>query len=152
MRWTHPTLGMVSPGIFIPLFEKNGLVRRLDDYVWAQTARQVRLWREQLGMSIPVSINVSRVDMFDPFLVETMEQLVRDNGLEDGELLIEVTESAYTEDSEQIIRTVKRLREKGFRIEMDDFGSGYSSLNMLSTLPIDALKLDMQFIRNAFRE
>ena len=152
VRWTHPTLGMVSPGIFIPLFEKNGLVRRLDDYVWAQAARQVRLWREQLGMSIPVSINVSRVDMFDPFLVETMEQLVRDNGLEDGELLIEVTESAYTEDSEQIIRTVKRLREKGFRIEMDDFGSGYSSLNMLSTLPIDALKLDMQFIRNAFRE
>ena len=74
------------------------------------------------------------------------------NGLSPEEFYLEVTESAYTENSDQIIQTVRRLREKGFRIEMDDFGSGYSSLNMISTLPIDALKLDMEFIRNAFRE
>ena len=84
--------------------------------------------------------------------VEKMDDIVARNGLEHRELLLEITESAYTEDSAQIVSTVKQLREKGFRIEMDDFGTGYSSLNMISDLPIDALKLDMQFIRNAFRE
>ena len=90
--------------------------------------------------------------MYDPDFVEKMVRILEENHLTCDELLLEVPESAYTEDSEQIIRTVKALRERGFIIEMDDFGSGYSSLNMISALPIDALKLDMQFIRNAFKE
>ena len=150
VRWKHPKLGMISPGVFIPLFEKNGLIQRLDLYVWRETAARIKEWKERLGFSVPVSVNVSRIDMYDPHLVDTLLAIIEENGLSPHDLLLEITESAYTQDSEQIVETVNRLRRLGFRIEMDDFGTGYSSLNMISTLPIDALKLDMQFIRNAF--
>ena len=152
VRWRHPTLGMVNPGVFISLFENNGLISTLDQYVWSEAAAQIRQWKDRFGVTLPVSVNVSRVDMLDPGLIEKLQEIVTRNGLTTRELLLEVTESAYTEDAEQIIETVTQLRKLGFRIEMDDFGSGYSSLNMLSSLPIDALKLDMQFVRNAFRE
>ena len=150
VRWRHPQLGMVSPGVFIPLFEANGLIGELDHYVWRSTAAQIRDWKERLGFCVPVSVNVSRVDMLDPGLVDTLTELLRENRLETRDVLLEITESAYTQDSNQIIQTVNQLRALGFQVEMDDFGTGYSSLNMISTLPIDALKLDMQFIRNAF--
>lgn len=142
---------MVSPGVFVPLFEKNGLISALDAYIWREAAKQIRAWKEQLGISIPVSINISRVDLYDTLLPEKLAALTDELGLSRAELLLEITESAYTENSEQIIAVVKELREKGFLIEMDDFGTGYSSLSMISTLPIDSLKLDMQFIRNAFK-
>lgn len=152
VRWKHPEFGMVSPGDFIPLFESNGLIRDLDNYVWREAAAQLRRWKDALGRSVPVSVNVSRIDMQDPELADTLRNLLKENSLDYGDLHLEITESAYTEDSEQIVRVVTGLREEGFSIEMDDFGSGYSSLNMISTLPIDALKLDMLFIRNAFSE
>ena len=152
VRWKHPTDGMVSPGVFVPLFERNGLVRDLDNYVWREAAAQIRRWKDALGRAVPVSVNVSRIDMLDPDLTDTLRGLIEENGLDYGDLHLEITESAYTEDAKQIVQVVSGLRELGFRIEMDDFGSGYSSLNMISTLPIDALKLDMMFIRNAFSE
>ena len=152
VRWIHPKLGMISPGKFVPVFERNGLIRQLDRYVWRQVARQMQDWQERLGFRMPVSVNVSRIDMFDQDLVEHIKQLVSEFGLSPDEFLLEITESAYTQDSNQIINTVKRLRDEGFHIEIDDFGSGYSSLNMISTLPIDALKLDMEFMHNAFKE
>lgn len=152
VRWKHPELGMISPGVFIPLFENNGLIRDLDNYVWREAAAQIRRWKDTLGHAVPVSVNVSRIDMLDPELTETLRNLVKENRLEYGDLHLEITESAYTQDAEHIIQIVSGLRELGFKIEMDDFGSGYSSLNMISTLPIDALKLDMLFIRTAFSE
>ena len=152
IRWRHPKLGMVSPGVFIPLFEKNGMIYRLDSYVWSEAAARIRDWKNRLGISLPVSVNVSRIDLYEPQLLEQLQEITVQNGLSHQNLLLEITESAYTEDSSQIIETVRRLREIGFRIEMDDFGSGYSSLNMFSSLPLDALKLDMYFIRNAFHE
>ena len=152
VRWQHPELGTVSPGIFIPLFESNGLIRDLDDYVWREAAAQIRAWKDRLGRSVPVSVNVSRVDMMDPNLTETLRGIVLENGIDFSDLHLEITESAYTQDAKQIVEVVSGLREMGFRIEMDDFGSGYSSLNMISSLPIDALKLDMLFIRTAFSE
>ncbi|MBE6725805.1 MAG: EAL domain-containing protein [Ruminococcaceae bacterium] len=152
VRWIHPTLGMISPGVFIPLFEENGLIQKLDTYVWEETARQIREWKDTMDYAIPVSVNVSRIDMYDPKLMDTLGRILSEHGLSGRDMLLEVTESAYTQDSAQIVETVKKLREMGFRIEMDDFGTGYSSLNMISTLPIDALKLDMHFIRDAFRE
>ena len=152
VRWKHPRLGMVSPGVFISLFEKNGLIQTLDNYVWAEAASQIGVWKKQLGITVPVSVNVSRIDLYDPHLIDKLLSIVKDNGLNNKELILEITESAYTEDSEKIIERVNQLRRLGFKIEMDDFGSGYSSLSMLSSLPIDALKLDMQFIRNAFKE
>ena len=152
VRWRHPTLGMVSPGVFIPLFENNGLIYRLDSYVWTEAAAQIRDWRMRLGIRLPVSVNVSRIDLYEPKLIDQLREITEQNGLSPHDLLLEITESAYTEDSAQIIERVRQLREIGFRVEMDDFGSGYSSLNMLSTLPVDALKLDMQFIRTAFMD
>ena len=139
---------MVSPAKFIPLFEENGLVQKLDHYVWKETAEQVRRWKEQFGIVVPVSVNVSRLDIYDPELENELLDIVHSNGLETSDILLEITESAYTDNSEQIIQKVEQLRADGFRIEMDDFGSGYSSLNMLTALPIDALKLDMRFVRN----
>ena len=152
VRWKHPRLGMVSPGRFIPLFESNGLIRELDHYVWRETAAQIRKWKDRFGAVVPVSVNVSRIDMLDPDLIGTLKGLITEFGLAYGDLHLEITESAYTQDAQQIIATVRQLRELGFVMEMDDFGSGYSSLNMISSLPIDALKLDMYFIRNAFSE
>ena len=152
VRWIHPELGFVSPGVFIPLFENNGLIRMLDRYVWHETVLQIAEWKKKYGGAVPVSVNVSRIDMLDPDLVDTLCELVRSGGLEYRDLHLEITESAYTENARQIISTVNSLREVGFVIEMDDFGSGYSSLNMIATLPIDVLKLDMAFIRNVFRE
>ena len=148
IRWKHPELGMISPGIFIPLFEKNGLIQRLDRFVWKEAAEQMRRWKEQFGIVLPISVNVSRIDMYAADFVPYLRQLMQDNDLRPEDYFLEITESAYTENSDQLIQTVLELREFGFRIEMDDFGSGYSSLNMLAEMPIDVLKLDMRFIRN----
>ena len=152
VRWNHPEHGMISPGFFIPLFEENGLIEQLDLYVWKEAASQIRRWKEAFGFYVPISVNVSRIDLYDPNIYSTLQNILSENGLSASDLMLEVTESAYTQDSAQIIETVSKLRDLGFRIEMDDFGTGYSSLNMLSTLPIDALKLDMQFVRTAFKE
>ena len=152
VRWMHPKLGMISPGVFIPLFEENGLIQQLDMYVWRETAAKIKDWKDRFGFMVPVSVNVSRIDMYDPHLIDTLHSILEGNGLSTNEFLLEITESAYTQDSEQIIETVNGLRSLGFRVEMDDFGTGYSSLNMISTLPVDTLKLDMRFIHNAFED
>ena len=150
VRWSHPTLGMISPGKFIPLFEEDGLIAQLDEFVWRRTAETIAGWKKRLGISVPVSVNLSRAEMYDPGLIDTMEKITGDNGITPKDMYLEITESAYVSDSDQIVARVKTLREHGFFIEMDDFGSGYSSLNMISELPVDALKLDMMFIRSAF--
>ena len=150
VRWFHPTLGMISPGKFVPLFEEDGLIAQLDEYIWRSTAETIADWKKRLGVSVPVSVNLSRAEMYDPALVETFEKITSDYGITSKDIYLEITESAYVRDSDQIVDRVKELREHGFFIEMDDFGSGYSSLNMISELPLDALKLDMMFIRNAF--
>ena len=152
IRWQHPDLGMTSPGNFIPLFEGNGRISIVDNYVWETAARQIADWRDRYGVIIPVSVNLSRVDVFDPKLEQHLNQLVAENGLEPRWLKLEVTESAYTDDAARLLEVIKRLRECGFEIEMDDFGSGYSSLNMLSSMPIDVLKMDMKFIRDVEKD
>ncbi len=152
VRWYHPKLGLVSPAAFIPLFENNGLIEELDHYVWAQTASQIKDWKERLNISLPVSVNVSRINLYDPELTDRLLNITKENGIKTENLLLEITESAYTDKTDQIITTVKDLRKHGFIIEMDDFGCGYSSMSMLIDMPIDALKLDIQFIRSAFKE
>ena len=147
VRWRHPELGMVSPGVFIPLFEKNGLIERIDRYVWSKSAAQVRKWREKFGFSIPVSVNVSRIDLFDNELESFLVGLLKEYNLDYSDLLLEITESAYADDSSQLVEIIRNLRAAGFKIEMDDFGSGYSSLKSLSEMPVDIIKLDMSFIR-----
>lgn len=148
IRWKHPELGMISPGDFIPLFESNGLIQKLDRYVWNEVAQQIDRWKKDYGVSIPVSVNVSRMDIYSPRLREEFLELLEANNLSAKELMLEITESAYADNAEQLVNVIENLRNDGFIIEMDDFGSGYSSLNMLTTIPIDALKMDMKFIRN----
>ena len=148
VRWQHPELGLVSPGDFIPLFEGNGLISQVDGFVWQEAAKQVAKWRDQYGFTLPVSVNLSRADVFDPQLVERLTRLIKDYELACGDLKLEVTESAYTDNAAMVLDVIARLRELGFQIEMDDFGSGYSSLNMLSDMPVDVLKMDMKFVRN----
>jgi len=148
VRWNHPELGMVSPGLFIPLFEKNGLIQKLDYHIWSRVAEDVRGWKERFGRSVPVSVNVSRVDLYHHDLVTYLQKILAENSLSTKEMYLEITESAYTENSDQIVYVIDLLRNKGFEIEMDDFGTGYSSLNMLADIPVDILKLDMKFVQN----
>lgn len=150
IRWQHPQLGLLSPGVFIPLFEKNGMISRLDHYVWEEAAAQIKEWKDTYGLTIPVSVNVSRVDMSDSGIVDCFETLLKKYDLNPESLILEITESAYSEEEAFIISIVDSLRNLGMRVEMDDFGTGYSSLSMISKLPIDALKMDMTFVRNAF--
>ena len=148
IRWIHPELGFISPGQFIPLLENNGMISIVDNYVWHETATQIAKWKEKYGITIPVSVNLSRVNVFDRSLVDRLKNIIKDNVLDFSAIKLEVTESAYTDNAAQLLDVIAGLRELGFEIEMDDFGSGYSSLNMLSTMPIDVLKVDRQFVNN----
>ena len=148
VRWIHPIYGVISPGVFIPLFERHGLIQKLDFYIWNEAAAQVRKWKEEFNVTVPISINVSRVDLFNEHLVDELLAIVKRNNISVNELILEVTESAVVSDTSVMVENIKKLKENGFIIEMDDFGTGYSSLHMVSSLPIDALKIDMSFIKN----
>ena len=152
VRWIHPEMGMISPGDFIPLFETNGFISQLDEYVWECACQDIRSWRDKGYPPIAISVNVSRADIYNPKLIDNLLALIAKYDIPMKYLHLEITESAYTENPQQIIRVVGRLRELGFLIEMDDFGSGYSSLNMLAEMPVDVLKLDMGFIQTETRK
>lgn len=148
VRWNHPFWGFLSPAEFIPLFEKNGFITRLDRFVWEKACAVLHDWDERGYYPMSVSVNVSRADIYNEDLADILVTIIKKYDLDPSRLHLEITESAYTENPKQIIDTVTTLRELGFVIEMDDFGSGYSSLNMLNDMPIDILKLDMKFIRS----
>ncbi|WP_295583554.1 EAL domain-containing protein [uncultured Oscillibacter sp.] len=148
VRWDHPDWGFLAPGAFIPLFEKNGFITKLDQYVWEQSCAVLKRWDEEGRPHLPISVNVSRADIYNADIADVLVGIVEKYGLSPSRLHLEITESAYTENPHQIVETVRRLRELGFVVEMDDFGSGYSSLNMLNSMPVDILKLDMKFIQN----
>lgn len=147
IRWNHPELGMISPGDFVPLFEGNGLINKVDKFVWNEAAKQIAKWKKEFNFTLPVSVNISRSDVYDKTLGDRLINLVKDNNLSYPDLKLEITESAYTDNAQQLLDLIKRLRDLGFEVEMDDFGSGYSSLNMLSSTPVDILKMDMKFVK-----
>ena len=148
VRWKHPEWGLLSPAAFVPIFEKNGFITKMDQYVWEKVCSILKSWKDKGYFIPPVSVNVSRADVFQEDIADILIHIVKKYDLSPGVLHLEITESAYTENYGQIIETVKHLREFGFVVEMDDFGSGYSSLNVLNQMPIDILKLDMNFIRS----
>lgn len=148
VRWVHPEYGMISPGVFVPLFEENGLVRKLDYFVWNEVGRAINEWKTKYGVSLPVSINVSRVDLLDEELFNHLSQMIDGNNISISDVYLEITESAYSDEPKLIVDRVTELSNRGFLIEMDDFGSGYSSLGMVTSLPINVLKIDMSFVRN----
>ena len=148
VRWEHPELKRISPGQFIPIFEKNGLIQKLDFYIWDKALECAGRWKREHGIEIPLSVNVSRMDLYNTSLLDFIIGKLIHNGISKDKFYLEITESAYMDDSNQLVEVVKQLRKEGFKIEMDDFGCGYSSLNMLADVPVDVLKLDMRFVQN----
>ena len=146
IRWQHPTKGMISPGTFIPLFEKNGFISVLDRYVWNEVCAMQQSRLDQGLATVPVSVNVSRVEFYNPSLCDDIRNIAKNHNISPDLLKIEITESAYADNPVQVLEAVKKLHAYGFSVLMDDFGSGYSSLNMLKDLPIDVLKIDMRFL------
>jgi len=148
VRWCQPDKGLVYPNDFIPIFEQNGFITKLDRYVWEEACRLLAKWRDSGKDILPISINISRIDIYSPDLVEFIAGLVKKYDLKPEWLQLEITESAYTDNAQQIIDVSYKLRQAGFTLLMDDFGSGYSSLNMLNDLPVDILKLDLHFLKS----
>ena len=148
VRWEHPSFGFMSPGEFIPLFERNGFISKLDLYVWNQVCKDVKRW-QQMGLPVvPVSVNASRRDIIQEKFVEAIAEPLKKYEVDPAFFHMEITESIFMEDAEILAPTIKDLQEHGIRIELDDFGSGFSSLGILSKLPLDIIKLDISLIRN----
>lgn len=148
VRWNHPEKGMVSPGFFIPFFEHNGFIIKLDAYIREEVCRNMMELRRRGLRNIPVSVNVSRLEFYDPNLCRSIIDLTERYRLEPQMMRLEITESAYTDNPQQLLAAMKELQNYGFQVLMDDFGSGYSSLNMLKDAPVDILKMDMKFLED----
>ncbi len=146
VRWLHPERGLISPGLFIPIFEQNGFIMQLDNYVWETTCKLIRKWLDEGKRPEPVSVNMSRISLYNPRLVDIICGLVKKYDVPPHLLELELTESAFTSNPIVIRDTMKRLQENGFTVLMDDFGSGYSSLNALKDMSLDVLKMDMRFL------
>lgn len=148
VRWNHPVYGFMAPSQFIPLFEKSGFISKLDSFIIKKVCADIVKWQENGIPVVPVSINVSRRDYFENGWLFEQLKIIDGAKIDHSLLHIEVTESLYAENVQFIINQVKRVQEHGFLIEMDDFGAGYSSLGMLSTFPLNIIKLDISFVQN----
>ncbi len=149
VRWIHPTEGFISPNRFIPIFEKNGFILQLDDYMLEEVAVQQAKWMEEGRTLFPISVNVSRAHFTREDLAEHICSIIDKYKVPHNVIELELTESAFFDDKQVLIGTVKKLRDFGFIVSMDDFGAGYSSLNSLKELSIDVLKIDADFFRGA---
>lgn len=149
VRWREPNRDMISPGEFIPVFERNGFIMQLDYYVWEHSCRLLRKWMDKGYDPMPISVNISRVSVYNPNLVDMICTLVDSYGIPAELFQLELTESAYTTNPYMIREAMKKLQERNFTILMDDFGSGYSSLNVLKDIAVDVLKIDMKFMEAA---
>lgn len=149
VRWEHPEKGLLPPGIFIPVLEKNGYIAKVDLYIYEETCIFLKKCMDEGIPLHPVSVNLSRVGFYNPNLFQTLCEIAERYQIPRKYLELEITETAYATDSEMIFSVVEKLRQGGFRILMDDFGSGYSSLNMLKEAPVDEIKLDMRFLSAA---
>lgn len=147
IRWIHPEYGFMSPADFIPLFEQNGFIVENDRFVWRRTCENIRRWNDKGLVTVPVSVNFSKLTMKNLNLIDDMQIPVNNNGISAKDLHIEITETLMTDDVEELVRKLSYIRTLGYEIELDDFGSGFSSLNVLSVLPLDVVKLDMSFMQ-----
>ena len=146
-RWIKKDGTQISPAVFIPVLEKYNFITDLDQYIWEKVCQSLRNWLDSGHIAVPVSINVSRVDLYNFDIVSYLCNLTDRYDIPHNLIKVEITESAYAETVKFIEDIVSRLRKEGFAVLMDDFGSGYSSLNMLSTIKLDAIKLDSEFLR-----
>lgn len=148
IRWIHPEKGFISPGKFIPIFERNGFIIKIDDFMISETAKLQAKWLAEGKRVVPVSVNVSRAHFAKSNLAEHIARLVDKAKCPHEYIEIELTESAFFDDKNVLVSTVKKLQDLGFKCSMDDFGAGYSSLNSLKELPLDVIKIDAEFFRN----
>ena len=148
VRWIHPTLGFISPGKFIPIFERNGFILQLDDYMLTEVAKIQAEWINQGRKPVPISVNVSRAHFAEDNLAEHICSVVDGYNVPHHFIELELTESAFFDDKAVLLDTIKKLKGYGFKVSMDDFGAGYSSLNSLKELPLDIIKLDGEFFRS----
>ncbi len=146
VRWNHPERGLIPPGEFIPVFETNGFIIKLDENVWEQVCKLLRKWLDEGKKPLPISVNVSRADLLKGSVAEKIKKLITKYNLTSDLIRVEVTESAYMDNPKQLIMEIDKLRDNGLQVEIDDFGSGYSSLNMLKDVPIQVLKTDLKFL------
>ena len=146
IRWRHPEKGLLPPGLFIPVFEQNGFIGRIDYYMWEHVCRLLRTWIDEGLEPGPISVNVSRVNLYNPNLISLLTGLVEQYRIPPELLQLEMTESAYMANPQTMEYVVRELQKKGFIILMDDFGSGYSSLNTLKDIHVNILKIDMKFL------
>ncbi len=149
VRWNHPKKGLIPPYKFIPLFERNGFVIDVDKYIWEEACKTIRRWIDEGKEPLPISVNLSRIHFKYEDLVEVIQNLVQKYNIPQKYFELELTESAFLDNEGAVNSTLVRLQELGFTIAMDDFGMGYSSLNMLRKLPVNILKLDRGFINEA---
>lgn len=146
VRWQHPHKGIISPGIFIDIFERNGFIASLDHFVWEETCRLQAKLKQSGIRTVPISINVSRIHFYNSELRRMLCDLIGKYGLEPSDIELEITESICGESAGSIFDMIRELQAEGFRVAMDDFGSGYSSLNMLKEMPLDIIKMDLRFL------
>ena len=147
IRWEHPEYGFMSPGEFIPIFEDNGFITEVDSFVWKKTCENLHKWIEKGLNVVPVSINASKLDFMRPDFFEKLNKASTEMDVPSGLLHIEVTESLFSDQIEELVDILSKCQENGYKIELDDFGSGYSSLNTLSILPLDVVKMDMSLVK-----
>jgi len=147
VRWIHPKLGFMNPGDFIPQFENNGFICELDFYVWEQVLKNLAEWKAQGKKIVPISVNASRRDFDIPDLAERITALADKYGVEHSFFHLEVTESSYAESPDNVVRHIRALREAGFKVELDDFGSGFTSLSFLNDMDLDTIKIDMSILQ-----
>ncbi len=148
-RWRHPKKGLISPIEFIPVFERNGFIYSLDKYIWEQTCILLRKWLDEGRSPLPVSVNISRYDIFCDDVIDTVKNIINRYNIPVDLLRLEITESAFSKSTEHIIKVVSEFIALGFTVEIDDFGSGYSSLNTLKDVMAQVVKLDMRFLENS---
>lgn len=145
VRWEHRKLGLIPPGDFIEFFEQNGLITELDMYVWEKVCQILKQWKEE-GRDDYIAVNISMKDFYIIDLYKVFTNLIEKYGIDKNKLRLEITESAFTLDLEKNVNVIKKLQMFGFIVEMDDFGSGYSSLNALKDIPVNIIKMDMRFV------
>ncbi len=146
VRWDHPNNGLMLPGSFIPILEQNGFMLKLDMYVWDKVCSQIRSWLDEGIRPVPISVNVSKVDVYYKGLCDTIDTLVRKYSIPKDLIRFEITEGAYVNSQTQILDFSAKLKSNGYMIEMDDFGTGFSSLNVLHDISVDTLKLNMKHL------
>lgn len=151
IRWHHPNMGLIMPGAFIECFEDAGLIYRLDNYIWEEAAKQLKIWKDS-GYNYYISVNISAKDFYHIDVYQTFKNLVSKYGIDTDKLHIEITETALSEDKQAAHKTIERLHDEGFIIEIDDFGSGYSSFNFLKDVCADVIKIDRVFLKKSSHE